>query len=138
MKNGMRFHLRSATEQQTIDHLRSFVGEDDSGRFGILAGHERFMTTLVFGLCRFQVTGQPWQYLAVPGGALYIQDDELFLTTRRFLIDDDYQAISEKLEQQLFQEEEHLRGLKDNLRHMEEHMFRRLWQLRRQEGFGNG
>ena len=138
MNGGMRFQLQSATRQLTIESLRSFVGEDSSGRFGILAGHERFMTTLVFGLCRFQVQDQPWQYLALPGGALYVHDNELQLATRHFLIDSDYQAISERLQQQLFEEEAHLHDLKEHLRHMEEHMFRRLWQLRRQEGAGRG
>ena len=56
------------------------------------------MTTLVFGLARFRVGESAWQYLAVPGGVLYFQDDVLTLSTRRFLIDDDYQAISKTLE----------------------------------------
>lgn len=136
MSTGIRFHLQSATEERTIENLRSFVGEDASGRFGLLAGHERFMTTLAFGLCRFQIHDRPWQYLALPGGALYMHNDELYISTRRFFIDSDYQAISEQLRRELLADEENLRELKENLRHMEEFMFRRLWQLRRLEGYG--
>lgn len=51
----------------------SFVGADRSGAFGLLAGHERMVTALLFGLGRFHATECVWQYLALQG-VLYIQN----------------------------------------------------------------
>ena len=38
--------LQDATRTTSIAGVTSFVGEDDSGSFGILAGHARMMTSL--------------------------------------------------------------------------------------------
>jgi F-type H+-transporting ATPase subunit epsilon len=124
-------HLQDGTHYERIDGVTSFVGEDDSGSFGILAGHARFMTTLVFGLARFRVGEESWVYLALPGAVLYFVDNELHLATRSFLRDADYERISAALQERLLTEEENLRGLKESLRAMEEEMLRRLWSMRR-------
>jgi F-type H+-transporting ATPase subunit epsilon len=114
-----------------VEGVSSFVGEDASGSFGILAGHARFMTVLVLGLARFRVGDEPWRYLAMPGATLYFLDDVLTLTTRRYLVDTDYSRISEALQQQLLAEERNLRQLRESLRLMEEQMLKRLWDLSR-------
>lgn len=64
------FHLQlyDTRQQQRIAGVRSFVGEDATGSFGILPGHARFMTILVFGMARFRLEDADWQYLAAPGG----------------------------------------------------------------------
>nr|WP_246394546.1 F0F1 ATP synthase subunit epsilon [Microbulbifer rhizosphaerae] len=122
----------SATEQRRIDGVTSFVGEDASGSFGILAGHMRTMTALVFGLARFRRVEEGWQYLALPGGLLYFLDDQLQICARRYLIDSDYERISGLLQQQLLAEERDLHEMKESLRRMEESILRRLWEVGRQ------
>ena len=82
-------HVQSATQYERIEDVTAFVGEDLSGSFGILAGHQRLMTPLVFGLARFRVLDGDWQFLALPGGLLYFVGNELFLNTRRYLRDMD-------------------------------------------------
>ena len=72
----------------------SFVGEDDSGSFGILPGHARMMTLLGFGLARFRVADQDWEYLAFPGALAYFVDDQLYFNTRRYLRGKDYERLS--------------------------------------------
>ncbi|WP_308367412.1 MULTISPECIES: hypothetical protein [unclassified Microbulbifer] len=124
--------LLSATEQQRIDGVTSFVGEDASGSFGILAGHMRTMTALVFGLARFRRAEEGWQYLALPGGLLYFLDNQLQICARRYLIDSDYERISGLLQQQLLAEERGLHAMKESLRRMEESILRRLWEVGRQ------
>lgn len=124
-------HLQGATQYERIDSVTRFIGEDDSGSFGIHAGYGRFMTALSFGLARYQQDGEPWQYLALPGGLLYYLADQLFLSTRRYLRDSDYQRISQRLLQELVQEEEMLRDIKHSLKQMEEAMLRRLWHLQK-------
>lgn len=131
---GFTLHLQDTTHYERIQGVVSFVGEDASGSFGLLPGHERFTTSLVFGLARFRVDKQPWTFVAVPGAIVYFVDNELYLNTRRYLYDDDYERISSLLEAQLVDEEEELAAIRNSLRRMEESMLRRLWEMRRAGG----
>ncbi|MCP4212322.1 MAG: F0F1 ATP synthase subunit epsilon [Halieaceae bacterium] len=110
--------------------VSSFVGEDTTGSFGILPGHTRFITLLTFGLARFRRGDRPWQYLAVPGALLYFVDGTLTITSRHFLIDEDYEAITSLLQKRVVAEERELSSMKESLRSMEEELFRRLWEQR--------
>jgi len=124
-------HLQDATHSERLDGVESFVGRDASGSFGLLAGHERFMTALVFGLARFRVAGGGWEYLAVPGALVYFIDDALYLSTRRYLRDPSYQRISTLLMEQLAAEEQGLAEIQESLHRLESEMLRRLWELGR-------
>lgn len=126
-----RLTLCDATRRETFEDLVSFVGEDASGSFGILAGHARLMTVLLFGLARFRRADGHWHYLALSGALLYYVNDELSISTRRYLLDDDYGRISTALQEQLFAEEEGLRTMKESLHRMEEELLRRLWEMNR-------
>lgn len=125
--------LYDATHEQRVTGVTAFIGEDASGSFGIRPNHARFMTTLVFGLARFrQGEEEDWQYLALPGAVLYFNNNELTLSTRRFMIDIDLDRISSLLEQQLIAEEEDLRATKASLQKMEQAMLTRLRALKRE------
>ena|SRR5213080_3335213 len=124
-------HLQSATQYERIERVVSFVGEDTSGCFGILGGHERMMTILSFGLARFRTSDDVWHYLALPGAVLYFVENQLYLSTRRYLRDTDYKRIASSLREQLLVEEESLRSLKENLHRLEEEMYKRLWKMER-------
>jgi len=123
--------LQDAAHIEQIEGVTAFVGEDTSGSFGILAGHARMMTSLVFGLARFRIGKAPWQYLALPGALLYFKDNTLSLSTRRYLVDDNYERISAILQEQLVAEEAELSTMKKSLHHMEEEILRRLWDMGR-------
>ncbi len=123
--------LQDATQSEEITGVTSFVGEDASGSFGILAGHGRMMTSLIIGLARFRVGEDIWKYLALPGAVLYFDDNELTLSTRRYLLDDDHVRISQALQEQLLAEEDALKAIKHSLRQMEEEALRRLWEMGR-------
>lgn len=127
----LSLHLQSATQYELIEGVTSFVGEDESGSFGIRARHERMMTTLNYGLARYQLQPGVWRYLAFPGGLLYFVDNVLYISTRRFLHDADYQRISAGILEQLLKEEDELRSIKESLHRLEQEMFRRLWQMGR-------
>jgi F-type H+-transporting ATPase subunit epsilon len=64
---------------------------------------------------------------------LYCLGADLYLTTRRYLKDDDYGRIVELLEHQLVAEESALRDIRDALRRLEEQFLQRLWRLGRHE-----
>ena len=123
--------LQDATHTEQINDVASFVGEDASGSFGILAGHARLMTSLLFGLARFRIEEKPWQYLALPGAVLYFKDNELSISTRRYLIDDNYERISAALQEQFVTEETELHAMKKSLHQMEEQLLKRLWETGR-------
>ena len=124
-------HLQSATQYTPVKQVVSFVGTDASGSFGILADHMRMMTALNYGMARYRQENGDWYYLAFPGGILYFVANNLYISSRRFLIDRDYQRISEELMQQLLEEEQSLQEIKNSLNQLEQEMFRRLWQMRR-------
>ena len=126
--------LQDATHAQEITGVTSFVGEDASGSFGVLADHARMMTSLIIGLARFRIGEQAWQYLALPQAVLYFHNNLLTLSTRHYLLDDDYMRISTALQQQLLAEEEKLHTMKASLHHMEEEVLKRLWQMGRPGG----
>jgi len=130
--NSFTLRLQDATRSQAIEGVTSFVGEDESGSFGILAGHARSMTVLTIGLARFRVGEDHWTYLAVPGGVLYFENDVLTLSTRRFFVDDDYMRISQTLQQQLLVEEQQLYAMKKSLHKMEHEVLKRLWEMGRE------
>jgi F-type H+-transporting ATPase subunit epsilon len=132
--NSYTLKLQDATHFEEISNVTSFVGEDSSGSFGILAGHARMMTTLIIGLARFRIGENNWQYLAVPGAVLYFHDNVLTLSTRRYVLDEDYMRISQTLKQQLLEEEENLYAMKKSLHNMEEEVLKRLWEMYRKEG----
>ncbi len=125
--------LQDATHTERINDVASFVGEDTSGSFGILAGHARLMTSLLFGLARFRIEEKPWQYLALPGAVLYFNDNELSISTRRYLIDDNYERISAALQEQFVIEETELHAMKKSLHQMEEQLLKRLWETGRSQ-----
>ena len=126
-------HLQDATHSERIDEVVSFVGQDDSGLFGILADHARMMTVLSFGLARYRTGDDRWHYLAMPRAVLYCVDNTLYLSTRRYIRDDEYARISQALEEQLVVEEAELRTIKESVHRLEEEMFRRLWRMGRGE-----
>jgi F-type H+-transporting ATPase subunit epsilon len=123
--------LQDNTQASKIDGVTSFVGEDDTGSFGILPDHARMMTVLVMGLARFRIGTGNWQYIATPGALLYFHENQLVLSARHYLVDEDYTRISNALQQELLEEESQLQSQKKSLRHMEEMMLKRLWELGR-------
>lgn len=125
-------HLQDAEKNQSIDGLSSFVGEDKSGSFGILAGHTRMMSSLLFGLARFRIGDQAWQYLALPGALLYFNNNKLSISTERYIISDDYQQLSNILQQQLSSELSKQQVAKKSLHQMEQELFKRLWESGRE------
>jgi F-type H+-transporting ATPase subunit epsilon len=128
--NSFVMQLQSATQNERIDNVISFIGEDASGSFGILPGHTRMMTLLVFGLARFHVFNQDWEFLALPGALAYFVDGQLCLSTRRYLRGKDYEHLAVALRDELLAEEEALREMKQNVRRLEEEMFKRLLKVK--------
>ena len=126
--NSFTLRLMDAAHVEEVEGVTAFIAGDSSGGFGIISGHVRMMTKLIVGLARFRVENEIWRYLALPGAILYFHNNVLTLCASRYLIDDDYIRISQALEQQLLEDQDKLRTMKESLLHMEEEIFRRLWK----------
>ena len=129
--NTFVLHLQSGTQYERVDDAVSFVAEDGSGSFGILAGHARMMTCLGTGLARFCTADGIWRYLALPGAVVYFVDNELYVNTRRYLQDPDFRRISIALREELLAGEEKLRGIRESLNRLEDEMLKRMWNMQR-------
>jgi F-type H+-transporting ATPase subunit epsilon len=127
--NSFQLVLRDSSHSQNISNVTSFVGEDSSGSFGIEADHARMMTSLVFGLARFKTETGPWQYLALPGAILYFVGNKLILNTRRYLLSENYEDITQALLDTLAKEEEELATMKHNLRKIEAHILKQMLEM---------
>lgn len=132
--NRFPVHLQSATQYQRVDDVECFVGRDASGSFGLMARHERMMTVLGFGLARLRTAGGAWHYVALPGGLAYFADGELTISTRRFVLGDDYRRVAAAVDDTLRAEERALQALKESVTRLEHEMARRIWRLREREG----
>ena len=133
--NPFTVHLQGATQYDRLDNVVSFVGEDVSGSFGLMKGHARFVTTLVFGLARLRYADDGLDYLALPGGVVVFDGNELTLSARRYLRSADYAGISRSLREELVLEETGLAEFKHSLEQMERAMMLRLWRIGRGEEF---
>jgi F-type H+-transporting ATPase subunit epsilon len=129
--NTFVLHLQSATQYERVEGVASFAGQDSSGSFGILPGHERMMSLLTFGLARFRVGEEGWQYLALPGALVYFLDNQLYLNARRYVRGGDYEAVRATLRTQFAAEERELHDIKQSLQRLEEEMFKRLLEMNR-------
>jgi F-type H+-transporting ATPase subunit epsilon len=127
--SGFTLHLQSATQYARIDGVESFVARDASGAFGLMAGAERMMTVLGYGLARFRAPGGAWRYIALPGGLVYFVDGELYLSTRRYVLGDDFRTVAAAVDSTLAAEDSALRSLKESVTRLEREMVRRLWRL---------
>ncbi|MCI4430851.1 MAG: hypothetical protein JHC40_16990 [Burkholderiales bacterium] len=127
--NTFTLHLLAADRTEIIENVASFTGEDKSGSFGLLAQHDRFMTALTFGLARLALADGSREYLGFPGGLLYFVDNELRISTRRYLRDTDVGRITQALTRELLEEEQALEQTRRKLHRLETEMLRRLAEL---------
>lgn len=130
--NTFRVQLLAAARSETLEGVASFVGEDSSGSFGLQAHHVRFMTVLTFGLARLRMAGSDWQYLGVPGALLYFVDNELRISTRRYVMGSDAGAIAGTLAREMAAEEQALAQVRRKLRRLEAEILERMAQLDRE------
>ncbi|WP_260293976.1 F0F1 ATP synthase subunit epsilon [Sedimenticola hydrogenitrophicus] len=134
--SGFSIQLQSATQSERLDRVVSFVGEDASGSFGLMRGHTRFVTTLVFALARLRFEDGHREYLALPEAVADFDNNRLTISTRRYLRSVDYSRISQALREELLQEEVTLSGFRRSIEQLEQTMLLRLWRIGRGAGRG--
>jgi F-type H+-transporting ATPase subunit epsilon len=71
MKLTVTTPLAVVIEAEDVEHLRA---EDETGAFGILAGHADFLTALSVSVMSWRDVGRVEHHIAVRGGMLEIRD----------------------------------------------------------------
>jgi len=126
-----RVQLLGSDAGEVIEDVVSFVGEDASGSFGLMARHARLVTVLSYGLARLRLADGRTRYVGLPGGVLYFADNELRLSTRRYLLGDDAAALGQALARQVLAEDRALAQTLQKLHRLEAEVMQRLAQLER-------
>lgn len=125
--------LQSCSRSEEIVDVISFVGEDASGSFGIMAGHDWMMTSLQFGLSWFRHNNGEIEYLAMPGGLLHFINNRLLINTRSYLRSFNYQEIAASLDQKLNEENQNISELKNILHNLDKGILEHLLEMKRAE-----
>jgi len=129
--SGLTLILQGSTRSERVAGVRSFVGTDASGQFGILPNHEPLMTVLAFGMARYRLADGAWEYLGVPGGVLHFAGNELRICATRYVRGAQREELVLALNEQLRRETAAQQQVRGSMHNLEEEMLRRLWRMPR-------
>lgn len=96
------FRLQISTPKQVLlelDDVLSFRGEDVSGSFGLLAGHEDFLTVLQPTVLRWRRASGEQGFCAVQGGVLSLRHQVLRVACRDGIVDNHLEQLEESIHQ---------------------------------------
>ncbi len=85
----------AAMFSRDITHIRL---RDESGFFGIMKGHEDFLTVLLPSLCYYRNSTGKEVYLAVDAGVFSVRNGVAILTSREVFESADPQKLAELIE----------------------------------------
>ncbi len=105
----------SAMFSRDITHIRL---RDESGFFGVMKGHEDFLTVLLPSLCYYLDSSGKEVFLAVDAGVFSVRDGVAVLTSREVFESGDPQKLAELIEsafEQRRQSEATLREMLGNI-----------------------
>jgi F-type H+-transporting ATPase subunit epsilon len=106
-----------------------FIAADDSGSFGMLAGHQHAIVLLRYGLARFADKNGGWHYLALPGGVLRFAENQLTVTTQRYFLGEDRDGICQQLADEMAQTDSEVQKVRLMLTEIERSLVRRMAEL---------
>lgn len=114
---------------QTFSQVTQFIGADDNGSFGILAGHAPMVVLLSQGLARFCDAGGNWYYLALPGGVLRFAGNCLSISSVRYFVGDERDEICRQLSDELARTDSQVHAARSTLSQLERSLVKRLAEL---------
>ena len=130
--NTFSLTLIDTAEMTRFEKVRQFIASDTDGGFGILAGHAHTVALLRYGLARFSDDSGIWRYLAMPGGVLRFAGNELTITTVRYFLGIDPDAICADLEAAMQQTDSEVHRSRAALSEIEHSLIKRLADLSNQ------
>jgi F-type H+-transporting ATPase subunit epsilon len=129
MSRAFTVELRDSHGADRFDDVTMFVAADDSGSFGLLAGHARCVAVLRYGLTRFIDGKGCWRYLALPGGVLEFSGNQLSLATVHYFLGEDRDDICRQLEEEMARADSLVHASRSTLKQIEHALVRRLGEL---------
>ena len=126
--NAFTVEIAAEDASETIEGVESFVGVDESGSFGILAGREPLVTALGWGLCRLRTVDGAIKFLALPGGILSFENDVLRLATQHYFLAAESGTILQQLDARMRSELQDRRAMREMLHNLDRELLRRLLQ----------
>ena len=113
----------------SFDAVVSFTASDASGTFGLLAGHERLVAVMRYGLAHFVAADGRTHYVALPGGVLRFADNALTVTAVHYFLGAERDTLVAQLAAELAREDSDLRAAHATLAEIEHILMRRLSEL---------
>lgn len=127
--NTFSLILFDSSQVQHFDAVTQCIAADATGSFGILAGHERLVAVLRYGLLRFSNGTGTWHYAALPGGVLRFANNHLSVITSRYFTGDDAQVLVTQLEAEMAREDSDVSNARATLAQIEQTLMQRLGEL---------
>lgn len=127
-------HLLDSRGNDDFSDVTQFIGADADGSFGILAGHQHFVAILRYGLARFSDASGQWHYLALPGGVLRFAQNELTITSVRYFLGLDRDAICQYLADDMAKTDSEVHKARATLSEIERSLVKRLAELSSRSG----
>lgn len=122
-------HLLDSRGSDHFDHVTQLVAADDSGSFGILAGHARMVAVLRYGLVRFVDAAGKWHYLSLPGGVLSGDGTQVTIMTAHYFLGDERGLICRQLAEEMASTDSDVHTSRATLAEIEHSLVRRLGEL---------
>lgn len=114
------------------DGVVSLRAEDESGAFGIMAGHVPFLTALTASVVSWRDDGGRERHCAVRGGLLTVRGgQEIAIATRQAFLGDDITQLEDKLRAGIAAAEESERAERIAAAQMQAAAIRRIMGLLR-------
>jgi F-type H+-transporting ATPase subunit epsilon len=94
----MTLDLEILAPNQVVVHTRvlAFQAADATGQFGLLPGHENFLTVLVPCVARYRTEDGREAYAAVDGGVLLVEEGHVSVVTRDAVIAEALDLVADK------------------------------------------
>ena len=121
--------LINSLQSQTFGNVTHFIGADNSGSFGILAGHAPLVAVLRYGLARFLDENGSWLYVALPGGVLRFTKNRLTVTSAHYFLGADRDKLAQQLAEAMQAEDLDVHNARATLARIDQALMRRLAEL---------
>ena len=125
--NGAPFRLDIVTPaamfSREVTHIRL---KDASGYFGVMKGHEDFLTVLVPSLCYYLDAGGKEFFLAVDAGVFAVRSGVVTLTSREVFEDPDPERLADFIESAFEERRRSEASLRDMLGHIEKSFIEKM------------
>lgn len=126
MKPTLTLHLLDGQRHEIIESVLQLTAADTSGQFGLLPGHEYFITALQPGLLHYRLADSVPHFIASAGGLLSCYQNQVQMVSARFLRGEADEALLHQLDQLQQQEQQRHQGDRHFRQELEHSLLKRL------------